>query len=121
MVFDGESFHLISFSRATWRIHCSLVEGLPGDNSSTKETCSRRSFASSLVGVERREVGSGIVDAVLDGELLESTCGHFLAGVIYAGGCAKETGSMISGFKRASNDAFLELEIGCIWDVEGRG
>jgi len=28
---------------------------------------------------------------------------------------------MISGFKRASNDAFLEPEIGCIWAVEGRG
>src|SRR5947207_16026210 len=102
MVFDGESFHLISFSRATWRMRCSLVEGLPGHNSSTKETCSRRSFASSLVGVERREVRSGIVDGVLDGEPLKSTCGRFL-GVIYAGGFAKEDGSMISGFKRASN------------------
>ena len=64
MVFDGESFRLISFSRATWRMHCSLVEGLPGDNSSTKETCSRRSFVSSLVGVEGSDVGSGIVDGV---------------------------------------------------------
>jgi len=99
----------------------SLVQGLPGDSSSTKETCSTRSFASSLVGVERREVGSGIVDGVLDGEPLESSRGRFLAGVIYAGGFAKETESMISGFKRASNDAFLEPEIGCIWVVEGIG
>src|SRR5271167_3624711 len=52
MVFDGDSFHQTSFSRATtWRMRCSLVEGLPGDNSSTKETCSRRSFVSSLEGV----------------------------------------------------------------------
>jgi hypothetical protein len=70
MVFDGESFHLISFSRATWRMRCSLVEGLHGDNSSTKETCSRRSFAGSLVGVERTEVGSGIVDGCRMGNCL---------------------------------------------------
>ena len=106
MVFDGESFHLISFSRATWRMRCSLVEGLPGDNSSTNETCSRRSFASSLVGVKRREVGSGIGDGELDGEPLESTRGRFFVGVIYAGGFAKETESMISELKRASNGAF---------------
>ena len=114
MVFDCERFHLISFSRATWRIRCSVVEGLPGDNSSTKETCSRRSLASSLVGVERREVGSWIVDGILDGEPLESTRRRFFAGVIHAGGFAKETESMMSGFKCASNDAFLEPEIGCI-------
>ena len=65
--------------------------------------------------------GCGSVDRVWDGEPLESHLERFLAGVIYADGFAKETGSIVSGFKRASNDAFLEPEIGCIWVVEGRG
>ena len=83
---------MISFSRATWRMRYFLVEGLPGDISSTKEMCSRRS---SLLGVERRDVGS------------ESTRGRFLAGVMFADGFAKGTGSIVRGFKRGSNDAWV--------------
>jgi hypothetical protein len=43
----------------------------------------------------------------------------FLAGAIYADGFAKETGSIVRGFKRGSNDAFLEPEIRCIWVEAG--
>jgi len=75
-----------------------------------KETCSRRGFTICLAGVEGRDVGSGIVDAVSDGEPLESTRGRFLVGVVYAGGIATETGSIVSGFAVAGIDAFLELE-----------
>ena len=101
---------MISFSRAAWRMRCSLEDGLPGDISSMKETCSRRGFTICLAGVEGRDVGSGIVDAVSDGEPLESTRGRFLVGVVYAGGIATETGSIVSGFAVAGIDAFLELE-----------
>ena len=33
----------------------------------------------------------------------------------------EETESIISGFKYASNDSFLESEIGWMWVVEARG